>query len=245
MKYEVPELFKEYEEHIRKSIRISNEITFTAEDTKPWESKLGGCPYLEALEDYPLDKQGKPMIFLAQINLSDLIGLDNMPQRGLLQFFIHNDDCYGYNGPCKVRYIEEFITDESKLVSKNSYEEDYRDLLPFNNEGKMHFTIREMPITSSCERFDDLSEEKPFNEEQEEKMWEEFDGAGSRVGGYPYFVQAEPVYYDDCNILLLQLDIEDECGIMFGDTGNCNFFIREKDLKNRDFSKVEYDWQCC
>lgn len=29
------------------------------------------------------------------------------------------------------------------------------------------------------------------------------------------------------------------------DAGNCNFFIKEEDLKNRDFSKVEYDWQCC
>lgn len=57
MKYEVPELFKEYEEIIRKSIRKSNEITFSAEDTKPWESKLGGCPYLENLEEYPLDKE--------------------------------------------------------------------------------------------------------------------------------------------------------------------------------------------
>jgi uncharacterized protein YwqG len=245
MKYEVSELFKEYEESIRKSIRISNEITFTAEDTKPWESKLGGCPYLEDLKEYPLDKQGKPMIFLAQINLSDLIELKNMPQRGLLQFFIHNDDCYGYNGHCKVKYIEKYITDENRLVSKNPYEEDYRYLLPFNKEGKMHFQLREMPITYSCERFYDFFEEKPFSEEQEEKMWEEFDGAGSRVGGYPYFVQAEPVYYDDYNILLLQLDIEDECGIMFGDAGNCNFFISEENLKNRDFSKVEYDWQCC
>ncbi|KOM88315.1 DUF1963 domain-containing protein [Clostridium botulinum] len=74
---------------------------------------------------------------------------------------------------------------------------------------------------------------------------DEFDGAGSRIGGYPYFVQSESEHYKEHNILLLQLDIEDECGIMFGDSGNCNFFISEEDLKNRDFSNVKYDWQCC
>ncbi len=245
MKYEIPELFNEYEEIIIKSIRKSNEITFSAEDTKQWESKLGGCPYLENLEEYPLDKDGKPMIFLAQINLTDLAELENMPEKGLLQFFVNNDDCYGYNGPCKVIYIENYTTDDSKLICKNPYEENYKDILPFNSNGKMHFEEKEMPMTCCCESFDDLFKEKPFNEDQEEKMWDEFDGAGSRVGGYPYFVQSEPAYYNEYNILLLQLDVEDECGIMFGDTGNCNFFISEEDLKNRDFSNVEYDWQCC
>ena len=37
-------------------------------ETKPWESKLGGCPYLSSLKDYPKDDRGMPMMFLAQIN---------------------------------------------------------------------------------------------------------------------------------------------------------------------------------
>jgi uncharacterized protein YwqG len=133
----------------------------------------------------------------------------------------------------------------NQLVCKNPYQEDYKELLPFDKEGKMHFELKEMPISCSCERFNGLFEGITFNEEQEDKIWDKFDGAGSRVGGYPYFVQSEPAYYDEYNILLLQLDVDDECGIMFGDSGNCNFFIKEEDLKNRDFSKVEYDWQCC
>lgn len=243
MKYEVPELFKEYEEIIKTTIRKSNEITFTAKKTKPWESKLGGCPYLENINDYPLDEENNPMMFIAQINLSDLVELKNMPQIGLLQFFVHNDDCYGYEYPCKVRYIQEYITDESKLISENPYEKDYEDFLPFYKEGKMNFKINEMPMTCSCEDFNKLFD--GLNQEQENKKWDDFDGAGSRSGGYPYFVQSESEHYKEHNILLLQLDIEDECGIMFGDSGNCNFFISEEDLKNRDFSNVKYDWQCC
>ncbi|MBN1062489.1 DUF1963 domain-containing protein [Clostridium botulinum] len=243
MKYEVPELFKEYEEIIKTTIRKSNEITFKAGKTKPWESKLGGCPYLENINDYPLDEENNPMMFIAQINLSDLVELKNMPKNGLLQFFVHNDDCYGYEYPCKVRYIEEYTTDESKLISENPYEKDYEDFLPFYKEGKMNFQINEMPMTCPCEDFNKLFD--GLNEKQENKKWDEFDGAGSRIGGYPYFVQSESEYYKEHNILLLQLDIEDECGIMFGDSGNCNFFISEEDLKNRDFSNVKYDWQCC
>jgi uncharacterized protein YwqG len=245
MTYQVPELFKAYEDTIKKSLRKANEITFTIEDTKPWDSKLGGCPYLESIEEYPLGKNGKPMIFLSQINLSDLVELEDMPKEGLLQFFINNDDCYGFDASCEVRYIENYIKDESRLVLENPYEKEYADFLPFNKNGKMNFELREMPITCSCEDFDKAFAGKPFTEEQEEEAWEEFDGAGSRVGGYPYFVQAEPEYYGEYDILLLQLDVEDNCGIMFGDSGNCNFFISKEDLKNRDFSKVEYDWQCC
>ena len=71
--------------------------------------------------------------------------------------------------------------------------------------------------------------------------------ADSRVGGYPLFVQSAPAYYDDgeYDTVLLQLDCEDECGIMFGDAGNCYFLISKEDLKKRSFDNVEYGWQCC
>jgi len=65
--------------------------------------------------------------------------------------------------------------------------------------------------------------------------------------GYPLFVQSAPAYYDDgeYDTVLLQLDCEDECGIIFGDAGNCYFLISKEDLKKRSFDNVEYGWQCC
>lgn len=68
--------------------------------------------------------------------------------------------------------------------------------------------------------------------------------SGSRIGGYPYFIQNDYLGFDD-DFLLLQLDIDDECGIMFGDAGNCGFSIPKDALRSRDFSKDVYDWQCC
>ncbi|MGV2794629.1 DUF1963 domain-containing protein, partial [Clostridium perfringens] len=97
--YEIPEILKKHEPIIKKTFRYSNEIHFTREETKPWESKLGGCPYLKNIKDYPMDEAGEPMLFLAQINLADLEKLDELPERGLLQFYVANDDMFGLDSP--------------------------------------------------------------------------------------------------------------------------------------------------
>lgn len=44
-------------------------------------------------------------------------------------------------------------------------------------------------------------------------------------------------------ILLFQLDTVED--IMWGDSGVANFFISRDALKNKDFSKVYYNWDCC
>lgn len=56
IKYEIPEILKEHENLIKGTFRYSNEISFKREETKPWESKLGGCPYLKNIKDYPIDE---------------------------------------------------------------------------------------------------------------------------------------------------------------------------------------------
>ena len=65
---EIPEKFEYLREKIEKSLRSTIEIKYIIKETKPWESKLGGCPYLSSLKDYPKDDRGMPMMFLAQIN---------------------------------------------------------------------------------------------------------------------------------------------------------------------------------
>lgn len=98
---------------------------------------------------------------------------------------------------------------------------------------------------------------------------EKFSGYGSKLGGYPEFVQGDPRECYQCFptikldrggiwkmkmdeaawkgegsefefILLIQLDK----GFMWGDCGIGNFFIRKADLLKRDFSRVLYDWSC-
>ncbi|MEK4025961.1 YwqG family protein [Sporosarcina sp. FSL W7-1283] len=245
MKYEIPKLLKEHEKLTKGTFRYSNEIIFKREETKPWDSKLGGCPYLKNSEDYPTDQVGKPMLFLAQINLSDIGELDELPKKGLLQFFVANDDMYGLEDPILVKYIEDYEENEGQLVKKHPYEgEEYNQSLPFSHSGKMYFTSREMPMSSSLDLFREIFMKK-LSEEEYEKLSDDCYSSDSRVGGYPYFVQNDYIGFDDDDFLLLQLDIDEECGIMFGESGNCVFSIPKEALKNRDFSKVVYDWQCC
>ncbi|OCB00578.1 YwqG family protein [Clostridium beijerinckii] len=246
IKYEIPENLKAHENIIKRTFRYSNEITFKCEETKPWESKLGGCPYLKNIEEYPLDEDGEPMIFLAQLNLSEIKNLNDLPEKGLLQFFIVNDDMFGLESPIVVRYIENYEEDETQLIKENPYEnsEEYKEGLPFLNNGKMHFEIREMPMSSSLELFE-TTYKNELSEEEYEKLSDDCYSCDSRVGGYPYFVQNDYLGFSDEDFLLLQLDIDDECGIMFGDSGNCVFSIPKNALKDKDFSKVVYDWQCC
>ncbi|KGR84581.1 YwqG family protein [Lysinibacillus odysseyi] len=245
IKYEIPGLLKKHENLIKGTFRYSNEISFKREETKPWDSKLGGCPYLKSVEEYPTDEAGEPMLFLAQINMADLENLAELPEKGLLQFYVANTDLFGLEDPVLVKYIEDYEENEEHIVKKHPYEnEEYKGNLPFSDSGKMYFKTREMPMSSSLDLFQEIFANK-LSEAEYEKLSEDCYSSDSRVGGYPYFVQNDYIGFDDDDFLLLQLDIDEECGIMFGDSGNCVFSIPKDALKNRDFSKVVYDWQCC
>jgi len=243
--WEFPPVIEKYRAILESTMKESCEITFALEETKPWESKLGGCPYLEKIEDYPIGRTERRMMFLAQINLEEMPPLQDFPTKGILQFYIEDIDPYGLDEACVVKYIEDYITDETKLIKENPYRVGYQEYEPFSKDGKMNFTQRRMPVSSAVEKFEELFSDA--TKEERTALYDLCYASGSRVGGYPYFVQYAQEYYDDgtCDVLLLQLDLDDTCGIMFGDSGNCTFLISADDLKKRDFSKVEYDWQCC
>ena len=42
---------------------------------------------------------------------------------------------------------------------------------------------------------------------------------------------------------ITQVGYDDD--VMFGDSGECTFFITEADLKARRFDRVLYNWDCC
>lgn len=89
------------------------------------------------------------------------------------------------------------------------------------------------------EIWDILEEDK----EIEEKLFE----AGHKIGGFPNFTQSDIREVGDYEILLLQIDSvgTKKNEIMWGDCGIANFFIREKDLKELNFDRAIYNWDCC
>lgn len=85
-----------------------------------------------------------------------------------------------------------------------------------------------------------------FSEEEYNYLTEIIETTGHKVLGYPHFTQYDPRFRDNYkryDTLLLQIDSGDY-DIMWGDYGVANFFINSKDLKNKDFSKVLYNWDC-
>ena len=246
---EFPKELEKFREKFESTYKTCNEIEFVPCDTKPWESKIGGCPYLEKAEDYPRDENGNPMFFMAQINLEEMPKLPDFPEKGILQFYVVDDDIYGLEDDCKVIYIEEYSKDESKLLTKNPFEDKYiMEYPPFEKSGKAVFTQRQDVIGFCCNGYNEIAND--VNEEEEKILFDFCYTAGSKMGGYPCFIQNPPVFYENgsADILLLQIDVDDgegTCEIMFGDGGNCQFMISREDLLNKNFANVYYDWACC
>lgn len=250
IKYEVPDSYKKYEQLILSTLKTANEISFEEGQTLPWDSKIGGCPYLLSKDDYPLDSENNPYMFVVQINLAEMPALKNFPTKGLLQFYIKNDGDLGLD--CEdgfaIRYIENFEKDEAKLLSKNPYEEETEEFRFYENECKISFTQMEMPLSAESYEFYDVYSDIDFDEDNDEIMediYDAFSGAGCRIGGYPGFTQDDPREDDHYDTLLLQLDVDDDADIMIGDSGIMNFFINKEDLIKRDFSKAFFTWDCC
>jgi uncharacterized protein YwqG len=127
----------------------------------------------------------------------------------------------------------------------------------------LNFILSKEGITASDYRFEKIFTEeynKYFSDNKISELYEleddiyelldEYNSGGHKIGGYPFFTQEDPRDYKNLNefdTVLLQIDSEfDEIDtdIMWGDSGVCNFLINSQDLKNKDFSKIIYNWDC-
>lgn len=85
----IPEGLAEYADKIRGSARDALRVKLKpAKDLTPWQSKVGGIPYMPATADYPKGPAGDPLKLLAQLNLSEIPRLQELPETGILQFYI-------------------------------------------------------------------------------------------------------------------------------------------------------------
>lgn len=236
-------------------------VRITAEASRPtawWESKVGGHPYLPKGVDFPTAPDGRELFFLAQINFADMPPLAPFPDRGIAQFYIYDDDLYGMDfddgenpDTFRVLYFPEVTTDETALQTQFSVIRDY-DLLPHHPETShpLRFELAEEVAPSTDYRFWQSFGADFFQQfgEQEWEILDEFSRSvrsqGHKTGGYAYFTQDDPRSPDDPMLLLFQLDSDEKMDLMWGDMGVGHFFIREKDLLARDFSRVLYDWDC-
>ncbi len=258
LKKTLPKELQSYDSLILKTALPLIKITITeAETLSLWNSKIGGSPYLPNAENYPNNKAGNPLIFLAQINFAETPALSNFPTTGILQFFIGGDDLFGldFDAPTeqdnfRVIYYENVIEDTEKLHQDFSFvEKPLVAPIEINKEKALSFELSQEVASAGDYRFDTLLEGvfKYFSEDDswdlKERYAEVLPAKGHKIGGYPMFTQEDP-REEGHAILLLQIDTDSANGIQWGDMGVCNFFINPEDLTNKDFSKVWYNWDC-
>jgi uncharacterized protein YwqG len=245
---------------------------FTRETCAPWESKLGGAPYLPGDFPYPTERrEGReevPLRFLAQLNFEEIPALPGFPSRGLLQFYVGNDEQLGMDHETmtaqkgfRVLFHEE--------VDRNATPRDVpampggEALVPFPFEGELRACFeRERAVMNADDfRFDGLflqyyNELHPgarlrslerLPERLLDEVYERFARGGHRVGGYPAFTRLDPRLYHehlrDHTVLLLQLDSNGTGDHALAWPGACHFLARPDDLASRDFSEVSYSWE--
>ncbi len=256
---EIPELLKPFEAAILETKQPFIEIIPAAEAPgKPWQSRFGGQPYLPAGTEFPVSPEGRHLFFLAQINFAETPALQLFPRKGILQFYINDDDLFGLGEDdlfkqeyFRVLYFPEVSENPSALVRDFSFLREYGDLPVYPDQSfGMDFNLKEefAPVTDHQfgERMGDQ-----FFARFGESQWEVFDwyaheisAEGHKIGGYAHFAQEDPRRPSDGLILLFQMDTDAEMESMWGDMGTAKFFISEKDLQNLDFSKVMYYWDC-
>ena len=222
----------------------ANQLTF-------WQSKLGGLPYLPKTQSYPTDSKGQPLCLLAQLNFAEIPKLNGFPTTGILQFYIADDDFLGLDFDrqisqqnFRVLYFSDILQTEEHLTTDFSFlpETQY---FPLATPCALQFESSCEPVGIMDYQFDKYLSE--LDESLYEEYAEYFSSDGHELGGYAYFTQEDPRAYlteGELYRLLLQLDSDDSIDLMWGDSGVGNFFIKDEDLKNLNFSNVLYNWDC-
>lgn len=258
----LPKAFADHWQEIKATgIDYVEIIATPSDEIKVTDSSFGSIPFIPLGFDYPKDGNNKPMLPLAQLNFSEIPKLADYPNKGLLQFYIRNDDCYGldFDDPInphsfRVIYIEnpEELTQDKNvsfvqklLESENSpvykphklsfsKKTDYVGLIDYRRA--LHsFNVEDWYVNYDPKIKDRL----------ENISYDIFCINGHKIGGYAYFTQTDPREYQEHpkqSQVLFQMDSDDE--IMWGDVGVGNFFISSEDLIKKDFTKVMYNWDC-
>lgn len=240
---------------------------YEKEELKVKDSKFGGMPFLPKNTEIPKTKDGNQMFMITQINVSQL-PKDTLPfDTGYIQFFIDGeDDCYGaeiddpfINAGFKVVFQEEtkeyYDEDEIESIYTAQSEEGI-----FSEPYALRFNKKTMGISTSDTNFNnefvktwnemyqenEIEHYFDLDDDVSEKLFELSSGQGHKLFGYPFFTQEDPRSQKEAKEykLLLQIDTDDEIDVCFGDCGVINFFIKDEDLKNKDFSKVYYTFDC-
>ncbi|WP_406693386.1 DUF1963 domain-containing protein [Singulisphaera sp. Ch08] len=223
-------------------------------------TKIGGEPDLPEGLEWPVYRDGKPLAFLAQINLNELpegAQRGGLPASGILSFF----SVWGWQ-------VED---DADPQIPDGEPAPDWTRILYHEDLG----TLRRHPVPDGVNSFPAAVAEfvpivcLPNNPGEpdvarlgwDEGTWEKFSEVVSdydsvcsqRLGyptrnlllGYADYIQCFVDEVADRNLrLLFQLGSDDHAEMGWGDGGFLYFWADPRDIARRDFTKLHTDFQC-
>jgi uncharacterized protein YwqG/predicted DNA-binding protein (MmcQ/YjbR family) len=225
------------------------------------QTKIGGEPDLPDGMEWPQFKNGKPLAFLAQINVAEVASvskLRGLPESGLLSLF----SVFGWQ-------VED---DADPQLPPGKYDHDWTRILyhPGNQKslerrrtpsGVNSFKSAKVEfVPTTCfpthtkepavvklgwkrdvkDKYDDFV--MAYNGARRHQL-----GNPTRnlLLGYADYEQDFVKEVADDNLqLLFQLGSDESAGMCWGDGGFLYFWIRPKDLARQDFTKIFTDYQC-
>ncbi len=231
--------------------------SFEIEEDMPHilDNKIGGRPYIPLGEEYPLDKNGNPMVLLLQINLEN-IDLKNYNKEGILEIFVDRE----LSWPCEYKikhfknnleYREDITEVENMIVQKPLKitlvkEVEHMPISDYRFVDTLSKIIEE--VTGN--KTNDVFEIEDFFTENDTDMYEEFLNMNilfGDFGGYADFTQTDPRPLEDTPektecLFKIDSDLADE--IMIGDSGIIFGLISKEDIEKERYENTVVDWDC-
>jgi uncharacterized protein YwqG len=258
-----------FEPFLRNEIRIITSKSNT-ENKELRLSKIGGQPDLPKGVDWFKEDNGKPLSFIAQINLKEIKPLDYddlLPDNGILYFFYSAEqEAWGFNPKDSDKFIV-YYSPGTENLDRREFPSDLPENSRFN-ECKLDFKttvalpgwdnefVRNTLTEKEIDQYSNLPQDYPINKilgyanaiQTEMELECQLVANGLYCGdssGYNHPKAKELAKGANDWILLLQIDSEDEkTGMMWGDVGRLYFWIKKEDLKRKDFSKTWMILQC-
>lgn len=227
-------------------------------DLRLGASKIGGLPDLPAGVSWPNYQGGKPLAFLAQINLSDLRVDCELPQSGMLSFF----SVFGWqaddggdpelpNGTYNASWTKVFCWTQHQGTLRSCHP-------PSDVNGFAPARIQPIPYTCFPADVRDRRIAKLAWKSEVQAQYLEMVSTYNRTMlhqlgnpahhlmlGYAAFEQTPPLELANGDLcLLFQLASDLNAKMHWGDGGKIYFFVTAADLAQRSFDAVFTDYDC-
>jgi len=226
---------------------------------------FGGLPKLPSGLSWPANKS-KPLIFLAQIDLSELPpGFDasGLPASGTLFFFYDEDQPWGFDPADRTGWSVLYTSEETKSLPDFQgnppleIDQSYIEMTATTTSPSLdHGLVEALEIPAEeLDCLDDFYEDQPSDhllgypdpvqdDDMDLQCQLTSNGVYTGSGDYYHSVEGKALAPGRHDWILLAQFFEIDENFPFGDLGKLYFWIRKQDLDAGDFSKVWAILQC-